>query len=140
VPIFASLDDMKARFSDADLVELTDEAGLDVIDEARVDGALDRADAIITGYVASRHKDVPSLAGNALLKDIAYDLAFHDLHRNDPPDRVADRKKDAEARLQRIARGEIKLDQGTEEQPARPDAILSGGSGRRFSRDLLESM
>jgi phage gp36-like protein len=130
---------MQARFEERDLVQLTDEAGTGNIDAARVDAALTRADAMITGYVARRHKDVALLAGNQLLQDIACDLAFHELWRSDRPDHVKDRHKDAMKRLADISAGTIVLDGGQEIAEPRPDAIFSSGQPNTFGRDSLQS-
>jgi len=139
LPLFATLADMQARFEERDLIQLTDEAGTGDIDAARVDASLTKADAIITGYVARRHKDVALLAGNQLLKDIACDLAHHDLWRSDPPDRVKDRHKDAMKRLSDISAGTLVLDGGQEVAEPRPDAIMFPGQPNTFGRDSLTS-
>ena len=139
MPLFATLADMQARFEERDLIELTDEAGTGDIDVARVDASLTRSDAIITGYVARRHKDVALFAGNQLLKDIACDIALHDLWRSDAPDRVKDRHKDAMKRLSDISSGALVLDGGQEVAEPRPDAILFPGRTNTFGRDSLTS-
>ncbi len=139
MPLFATLADMQARFEERDLVQLTDEAGTGEIDTARVDAALTRADAMITGYVARRHKNVALLAGNQLLADIACDLTFHELWRSDRPDHVKDRHKDAMKRLADISAGTIVLDGGQEIAEPRPDAIMFPGQPNTFGRDSLTS-
>ncbi|PIW54595.1 MAG: hypothetical protein COW16_10420 [Sphingomonadales bacterium CG12_big_fil_rev_8_21_14_0_65_65_10] len=139
MPVFADLAAMQARFEDRDLLELSDQDNSGVIDADRIDAAIESADNLIRSYIASRHKDVATLAGNELLTDIACDLAFARLFRSDPPDWVMTRKKDAEARLQKIADGKIKLDGGSEEQPARPGQILTHSDRPKFGRDNLGS-
>ncbi|MEZ5709722.1 MAG: DUF1320 domain-containing protein [Blastomonas sp.] len=137
MPLFASLADMQARFEAADLVQLTDEDGLGVIDAARIERALGKADAIITGYVASRHADSGAMAGNNLLTEIACDLCWFELWRTDPPDLVKDKRKAAIAQLVDIAAGRIKLDSGQEEQDARPGQLHFGTSDRKLGRESL---
>lgn len=139
MPLFATLADMQARFEARDLIQLTDEEGTGEIDAARVDAALTRADGIITGYVARRHKDVALLAGNQLLSDIACDLAFAELWRSDRPEHVKDRHKDAMKRLDDISTGKIVLDGGQEVAEPRPDAIMFPGQPNTFGRDSLKS-
>lgn len=135
MPLFANLADMQARFEPNDLIQLTD--GDDAPDQARIDIALGKADAAIKSYVARRHKNVPGLAGHALLTEIACDIAFYELHRSDPPDKVANQHKAAMKQLQDIANGTAKLDDGEEEEAPRPGAILTGGPSKKFSRDSL---
>lgn len=136
--LFADLDAMKARFEEPDLVQLSDADATGAIDEAVIEAKLASADALITSYVAARHKDVASLAGSALLTDIACDYAFSLLWRSDPPEWVATRRKDALARLADISKGVIKLDGGTEEAAPRPGQIITSSDPQRFSRSKLE--
>ncbi len=139
MPVFADLAAMQARFEERDLIELTDAAQADVIDADRIDRALLKADALITGYVAARHADVASLAGNSILADVACDIAFADLWRSEQPDWVKARLKGAMAQLEAISKGTIKLDGGTEEAAPRPGQILTSGPERTFDRDGLRS-
>ncbi|MBD3728758.1 MAG: DUF1320 domain-containing protein [Sphingomonadales bacterium] len=137
MPLFADLAAMQARFEDRDLLQLTDDDNSGTIDAARIDAALDRSDALITSYLAARYRDTASLHGHALLTDIACDYAFALLWRSDPPEWVAQRRKDAVARLRDIAAGTIKLDQGEEANAARPGQILVSTDPPRFGRDKL---
>lgn len=138
MPLFADLAAMQARFEERDLVQLTDEAGAGEIDAATVNSRLVSADALITSYVAARHKDVPALAGHPLLTDIACDYAFSLLWRSDMPDWVKDRRKLAIETLKNISSGAVKLDQGEETAPPRPGQIHVSGPERRFGRDSLD--
>jgi len=138
VPLFADLAAMQARFEERDLIQLSDEDNTGAIDADVIDAKLASADALIISYVAARHKDAGSLAGNALLTDIACDYAFSLLWRSDPPQWVADRRKDAIARLADISAGRIKLDDGTEEAAPRPGQIITSSDPQRFGRDNLQ--
>lgn len=135
MPIYASLQDMQDRHQARDLIQLTDGDGAP--DAARIDRALDKADATITGYVARRYKNAPDKAGHALLTEIACDIAFYEIHRSDPPDKVMAQHRHAMKQLADIASGLIKLDDGSPDQPPRPDAIITGGPAKKFSRDNL---
>ena len=137
MPLFADLAAMQARFEERDLIQLTDEAGAGVIDAARIDQVLTSSDALITGYVAARHRDTAALAGHAILTDIACDYALSLLWRSDAPEWVRDRRKLAIEQLTKISSGVIKLDQGEEQAAPRPGQILTSGPERRFSRDSL---
>jgi phage gp36-like protein len=137
VPLFADLAAMQARFEEADLVQLSDAEGTGEIVASVIDKKLESADALITSYVAARHKDVASLAGNPLLRDIACDYAYFLLYRSTVPDWVDSRRKAALAQLADISKGVIKLDGGTEEAAPRPGQILVSSDPQRFSRDKL---
>ncbi len=137
MPLFADLAAMQARFEERDLVQLTDVSGVSAIDAARIDQALVKADAVITGYVAARHADAAGFAGNLLLSDIACDLAFADLWRTEQPEHVKQRRKEAVQQLKDIAAGAIKLDGGVEQAAPRPGQIYVSGPERQLGRDAL---
>jgi phage gp36-like protein len=129
---------MQARFEERDLIQLSDQDNSGAIDAGVIDAKLASADAIITSYIAARHKDTAKLAGNDLLTDIACDYAFSLLWRSNPPEWVLTRRKDAIQRLRDISSGVIKLDSGSEEAKPRPGQILVTSDPQRFSRDKLD--
>lgn len=133
MPRFAQLADMEARFDALDLEQLTDGDG--AYDAAKVTVALDQADAIVNGYVASRHGDTTALEGNALLTNIACDIAFHRLWKSTPPEHVEASRKEAIRQLTDISAGRIKLDDGAEQVPPRKDQVQFSGPGKVFGRD-----
>lgn len=136
MPLFADLTAMQARFEEADLIQLTDEAHAGVIDAAKVDRALASADALITSYVANRHNDTAGFAGHPVLTDVACDYAFSLLWKSDPPEWVKDRRKLALATLDKISSGAVKLDAGEETAAARPGQILTSGPERKLGGNL----
>lgn len=137
MPLFANLAQMQARFEERQLIQLTDQAQVGAIDIAKIDQVLISADTLITGYIATRHRDTAALAGHPILTDIACDYAMSLLWKSDLPDWVKDRRKDAIAKLDKISAGTIKLDQGEETAAARPGQILTSGPDRQFGRDSL---
>ena len=139
MPVFADLAAMQARFEERDLLQLTDHENTGVIVTGRIDAALTSADALITGYVARRHRNTAQFAGNTILRDIACDYAFWLLWRSDAPKRVTDRKKAALKQLEQIATGTLMLDQGEELAAPRPGQILTTTADKRFGRDNLGS-
>ena len=138
MPLFADLAAMQARFEDRDLVQLSDDDNSGTLDAARIDQVLTSADALITSYVAARHKNVASLAGHPVLTDVACDYAFALLWRSDLPDWVEKRRKAAVATLRDISSGTIKLDAGEETADPRPGAIHMTSDPQRFGRDRLK--
>jgi|GEM_PF-4659213 len=53
--MYATVDDMKARFETAELIQLTDEALLGVIDPAKMATVLQEATNKINSYIAKRY-------------------------------------------------------------------------------------
>lgn len=137
MPLFASLADMQATFEERDLIQMSDWDNTGSIDAARIETQLVKADALITSYVASRHRNVASLAGNPVLTAIACDYAFALLYRANLPEWIKERRDAAVKQLSDIAKGVIKLDQGEEVAAPRPGQILISSDAQRFSRDKL---
>jgi phage gp36-like protein len=137
VPIFADLAAMQVRFEARDLLQLSDHENTGELVPARIEDKLTSADALITGYIARRHRNTAQFAGNAILRDIACDYAFYLLWRSDPPDWVIDRKKHAIKQLEQIASGTLMLDAGEEVAAPRPGQILTSTDPKRFGRDSL---
>jgi phage gp36-like protein len=138
VPIFADLAAMQARFEARDLLQLTDHENTGAIVTARIEDKLTSADALITGYVARRHRNTAQFAGNMILRDIACDYAFYLLWRSDAPDWVIDRKKAALKQLEQIAAGTLMLDAGEEVAAPRPGQILTNTADKQFGRANLD--
>lgn len=137
MPIFADLAAMQARYEARDLLQLSDHENTGAIVPERIEDKLESADALIIGYVARRHRDTASLAGNPILRDIACDYAFYLLWRSNAPEWVIERKKSAIKQLEQIADGKLMLDQGEETAAPRPGQILTSTAEKRFGRDNL---
>jgi phage gp36-like protein len=135
--VYATLADMLDRFEQAELVQLTDEAGAGVIDQAKVAKALASAAGLIDGYVAARHQ-LPLTTVPALLVDAACDLARFRLWKSTPPEGVQKAQAAAVKLLEQVSAGKVRLDQGVETEAAREGAIVINDPGRVFSRDTLK--
>ena len=137
MPIFADLAAMQARFEARDLLQLTDHENTGDIVAERIEDKLTSADALITGYVARRHRNTAQFVGNTILRDVACDYAFYLLWRSDPPEWVVERKKAALKQLEQIAAGTLMLDAGEEIAAPRPGQILTSTADKQFGRDNL---
>ncbi len=135
--MYATLADLRSRYDEADLVQLTDQANLGVVDETRVASALKAAGVIIDGYVAVKYR-TGAAPVPPLLTDLAMTLAWHRLHRNDVPETVETARKDAISSLEKISKGTIKLDAGEETLEARPGAVVVSRPTRIFGRDQMD--
>lgn len=139
VPSFATIADMEARNDREVLVQLTDQAGVGEIDNARLNQALDRASNQVLSYIAAKYDVAAGLAETALdlLRDLTCDLALYFLYRETPPDGVKDRFKFANAELAKLQAGTSKLDTGSHEAAARPEGVLVSAPERMFGRDKM---
>lgn len=138
---YATVADMRARFPEQRLIELTDEAATGAIVEAAIVRKLEDADALIDGYVGRYYNrlDAASPVPPALTA-IACTIAYYNLWGDMmPPEKAKTDYESAIARLRDIASGKFKLDQGEEKLPERDGQILVQSSERLFSRDSLRN-
>lgn len=139
---YCTLSDIEAPQDD--LVELTDDAGIGVIDETVVDRAIAKAGELIDGYLRGRYT-LPLDPVSGLVTTLAADIALYRLYARRPrltvPESLADRYKNALKVLDNIQKGAITLGaSGTSEAPA---ATTVGGPQvsapeRVFSRETLK--
>jgi phage gp36-like protein len=136
--MYATADDMRARFGEAKLVQLTDAPAWDGTAIAAINVQLHSASTRIDGYVAKYYGRASGVAVPPLLTELCCDIAFAGLTPN-PTDEAKDRRKEAFGELEKIARGLIKLDGGEPDTlPARPGAIIVDDPGRTFSRESMK--
>lgn len=129
------------------LVKLTDDAGTGVINDTRVNKAIDFASGIFDSYARSRYSlPVPV---TTLVKALNLDLAVFHLYkaRTSIAEGVYKVKQDAynEAlkTLRDIAAGKAALDvpavEETKEKPASSDEILTNAGRSKFTDDRLKA-
>jgi phage gp36-like protein len=110
--VYASSDDMIARYPSRDLVQLTNEDPTQTaIDTIVIDQALIDASAEIDGYLDGRFA-LPLTDPPAVLNRLACDVAMYRLQSLRPIHDMADarqRYEDAVQLLVRVARGELTL-------------------------------
>ncbi len=142
MPIYATVQDMRDRIVEADLIELSDDERTGAVVEARIVTALDQADAEIDGYVGRQYKRADAAAPvPPLLTDIACDIAHYRLYRfSNPTERVDTLYKQALAKLRDIAKGLISLDQGEERLAERDGQVLVESADRLFTRDSMAGL
>lgn len=135
---YAALADLVTRFSERELVQLTDRGDepTGAIDAARVGHALDEADNVINSYVGVRYA-LPLASVPALLVDLACDLARFKLYDTGAPEEVRKRYEDAIARLKALSKGEAVLDVAGIEPVSRDDQVFADTGTRLFTRDSM---
>lgn len=126
------------RYSEGELIQLTDRARLGVIDDAVLDQALLDADAEIDGYLAVRYT-LPLASTPPVLLRIACDVARYRLYDDAATEEVRNRYTDAVKWLAAIARGLVSL--GMPPTTAPSDAVAMPHftfEARRCSRTTLD--
>jgi phage gp36-like protein len=133
---YATQADLVSRFGETELAQLTDRASGAAIDAAVVTRALQAADNKINGYLAARYS-LPLATVPELLKDLAGDIARHQLYEDRVTDIVQKRYDDAIEMLKDISTGKASLgldSEGDEEPSTGGPEVASGGPGRTFSK------
>jgi len=149
---YCTLDDIKKALEEATVVQLTDDENLkptaiDPVDPdhaaiiARVDEAIETADAEIDGYCAVKYS-VPLSPVPAVVNKLSVELAIYYLHgRRGIPEKIEKRYERAVSRLKDIARGLLFL--GVDPEPVASTSADSSQankavSDRVFTRDSLK--
>lgn len=136
--VYATFEDMKARFSEADLIQLADVAAIGDA-QPYVDQKLAKAGAIVDGYVSAFYGDRSNLPVPPLLVECACDIAFHAMFRREATEKATKDRDAAISTLRDVAKGTIKIDGGDiNAQPSRPGAVLFQGNDRVFGRGNMD--
>jgi len=128
--MYSTKADILESLSEAELIDLTDDADLGVVDDAVVDRAIADADAEIDAYCGSRHQ-VPFAAVPAMIRKVSVDIAIYNLYarrRGAPADRK-ERYDNAIRFLRGVADGTVSLGVGD------PDGTPSGSEAPSMSQD-----
>lgn len=99
---YASKADLVARFGEQELIQLTDRANADQIDDAVVDSALADADELINSYLTQRYP-LPLPSVPAILVSRASDIARFRLYDEAPTPEVRKRYEEAVSWLKDVA-------------------------------------
>lgn len=140
---YSTLDDIQALLPEDVLLSLTDDEGMGVINQTRIDEAVAQADAEVDAYCGGRYV-VPVDPVPDLMRKLSVDLAIYNLYSRavqSMPDVRSERYRNAIRQLEGIAKGSISLGVATVPGPA------DTGSGAEtnkatdtnvFSRDKME--
>lgn len=119
---YATLADLIERAGEAEIRQVADRDRDGAIDADVIEAALQDADNLVNGYVATKYA-VPLASVPDLVRTWAVSIARYVLHRNGAPDHVEQDYKDALAALKDVAAGRLTL-------PVAPgEAALSPVSG-----------
>lgn len=141
---YCTLDDIKDHIPEKNIVQLTDDEDLGVIDQAKVDNAIATADIIIDGYLRGRYALPLSNPVPGLIKTLSVNLAIFHLYSRrlelEMPEAMISRYKNALKVLEQIQKGIVTLGIETAETgPGQGYYKTSKTSDDRvFSKDVLE--
>lgn len=102
--------ELVSRYGEDLMIDLTDRADppAGAIDGSVVTQALTETDALIDGHLATRYQ-LPLASTPPMVADLARAIAIYKLHIYTAPEKISDDYKDAQATLNRISSGAIRL-------------------------------
>ena len=107
---YVTLAGLQNRFGADAILRLTDRDGDKQPDTAFIQNVADGVDGLINGYLSSGGYDVSGNNVPDLIKKLAYDIAFYELHSSNPTKTAKERYDNAIATLKDIAAGRHKID------------------------------
>jgi phage gp36-like protein len=107
---YCSLVDILEEIDEEVLVAITDTTDSGLVDSAKVDSAIARADSIINGYLSSR-VSVPVVSVTETLKTLSIDIAIHRLfsRKESVPEEREKKFDQALSFLEAFAKGTVEL-------------------------------
>lgn len=139
---YCTLDDLKAQVEEAVLIRLTDDEGAGVVNQPRVDAALEAADGEIDSYCRAKYQ-TPFNPVPTVIRNVAVDISLYRLFSRrgfDPESAdkiVADRYQGAIRFLEQLARGLVTI--GAPAPPTTPAVGIDvQGPPRVFRRSTME--
>jgi phage gp36-like protein len=136
-------DDLLAQISEAELIQLTDDAATGEIDTDKVDRAIADADAEIDGYLG-KQVAVPISPVPPTVRKWSVALAIYNLHLRKGWDMAPDHVRrlayrDAVAAMKEYAAGRLSLGvDDPDPAPSDSDKVQVSGPEQVFSRDSMK--
>lgn len=144
---YSSLSDFLEQLAEVELVSLTDDAGLGVVDQARIDWAIAKADAVIDAHMPAGKYVVPFSPVPALARSFSVDLGIFNLFARRPnvgaiPEAIKEQRAAALAYLKRVQAGEsgMGIDAATTPTTSTAVDMLVSSNDRLFPTSLLDRM
>jgi phage gp36-like protein len=132
---YATQTDLVDRFGSAEILQLTDRSGGNLIDTTVLGRALADADAEIDAYLAARY-ELPLATVPAIVVRLAADIARYRLWDDRASVEVRARYDDAVRVLARIADGDVSLGLPAASAPAPATGVAWSAPDRRWTADL----
>jgi len=132
---YCTLQDLRDRYGDDELIQLTDRANIGTINESVINRAIADADGEIDGYLGGRF-NVPADPITKSLVRVACDISRYYLYDDAATDTVKDRYKNAIAFVKAIGKGDISIGVNADgdAQESESLAIMQSG-GSVFNRN-----
>jgi len=137
--MYCTLEDLKKKVSEDELLRLTDEHELEAINQAIVDSAIEDAGVEIDSYLGKRFS-LPLNPVPAIVPNLAKNIAIYNLYGlslEGPSEHWESRYKNSVALLTKIAAGSISLGNEDPEEGSDDEVQLSGPD-RIFSRASMK--
>jgi phage gp36-like protein len=132
---YCTTSDLIDRFSESELIALTDRDNTGYVDAQIAGAAISDASALIDGYLGGRYALPLSVVPTVLAK-ICADIARFNLYDNAVPDVVEKHYNAALAFLKSVGKGEVRLGlSDTEETATSDDAIEMQSGGSVWNRE-----
>ncbi len=109
--MYCTIDDIKKLLPEELLIQLTDDEGLNRVNDARVDEAIAQAGAEIDSYCATKYA-VPFATVPPIVKKCSVDMAIYNLYSRrveKTPETRVDRYNNAVKLLSNIAKGVVSI-------------------------------
>lgn len=136
---YSTLDDIKKQIFEEELIRLTDEGRLGVVDAEKVATAIETADVEIDAYLGEKYS-LPMAEPPAILTKLSVDLAIRNLYLLSPggiPEHREDQAKGCVRMLEKIAAGSLTLGASDPQAGSSDNAVSMNSSTRLFSRDKM---
>ncbi len=131
---YATLTDMQNRFSQQELIDISDRDGTQGgIVSSVIEQALTDATNKINGYLSGRYS-LPLNPVPEVLTRTCCDLARYDLYDTDPSDHIQKRQADAVRFLEKLAKGEVTLGLPNDDEATSNDLPQFQSAGTVFGR------
>jgi phage gp36-like protein len=126
--------DLESRFSNEELLQLTDRDGDGVVDADVLTAVIADVDAEINGYLGGRYA-LPLVTIPVVLTRIACDMVRYYLYDDAPHDQVRQRYEDGIKYLVSVSKGQVTLGlDNTDEPPVEEDGANIQSVGNAFAR------
>lgn len=132
-------DDIIEQLPEETLKQLTDDEGLDAINDGRVDAAIEDAEGEVNGYLQSRYS-TPLSPVPAVVKKFTTDIAIYNLYarRLGAPEDREKRYKNAVKFLENVSRGIVTLGADSPQQTTSANDTSLESASRVFTRKSME--
>jgi phage gp36-like protein len=136
---YCTQENILARIDEANLIQLTDEAGNGEIDDSKVTAAIADADATVDAYCQGRYT-LPLSPVPPKITQVSVDIAVYNLYSHSDlamPEIRQERNKDAIRFLEKVAAGTISLGAATPAPANTDNTVNVDYNDRIFTRGKM---